>query len=359
MSYIVLFGSARIDGSTRRAVDSVFQDESHRFVDLRSLNITPFDYTHDAQDDFLPLMQEITQYDTIVLASPVYWYSVSSYMKTFLDRWGHLLAGESGKALALKLEGKRLFLITSFAAELPLGCTAFETPIRQTCYYMNIHYGGCYYDYADEALKQSLGFPSLESFRAQLFSPENKLEFRLYGKKISLRLAYMKDRRTLYEWMYKSDASSNIFGPPTYPEKEGRTWEEFKSLWASYYFQAPLTGRGHVFVIEKDGEGIGGIAFHRADSKNRSEIDIWMRSEKDCGQGFGSEAVDLLTCFLYREFGIAFFWLQPSARNPRSIRAYQKTKFKQLPLTADEGKQEFGFQDYHDSVYLLRYMSLG
>jgi RimJ/RimL family protein N-acetyltransferase len=149
-----------------------------------------------------------------------------------------------------------------------------------------------------------------------------------------------------------------MFGAPTFPEKEARTFEEFKSRWAPFYFQRPLTARGHVFVIEKDGVEIGALAFHCPDSKNRSEIDIWMKSEEYCGKGFGSETIDLLTRFLYRELGLSYFWMQPSARNERSLRASLKINFKQLPLSPEEGKQEFGFQDYHDSVYLLRDMSL-
>jgi RimJ/RimL family protein N-acetyltransferase len=330
----------------------------HGMISTVGTDHAPFDYKHqNANDDFIPLMEELVTYDTIVLASPVYWYAVSSYMKTFLDRWSDLLTIR--KDLAQKLERKRLFLIASFAADAPLGCVSFENPIRQSCQYMNINYGGCFYDYPDDAFVRSIGFPSLEEFRSKLFSSDKSLELQLSGNLISLRLANMGDRLSLFEWMYMSDASRSMWGPPTFPEKKARTWDEFKTMWAPYYFQQPLTSRGHVFVIEKDGVGVGSLAFHCPDSKNRSELDIWMRSEKDCGQGFGSEAVDLLTRFLFRELGIAFFWMQPSARNPRSIRAYEKTKFKSLALDAEAGKKEFGFQDYHDSVYMLRDMSLG
>ena len=356
MSYIVIFGSARNDGATRKAVDSVFQDREHRFVDLKTLNISAFDYTHkNLDDDFIPLIEEMIQYDTIVLASPVYWYAVSSHMKVFLDRWSDLLSVR--KDLSYRLEGKNLFVITSFAAECPLGCVGFENPLRQGFNYMNINYGGCYYNHPDDTFVKSIGFPTVEEFRAQLFS-HKPLELRLSGTRVSLRLACMKDRENLYKWMYQSDAGASMWGEPIFPEKQARTWEEFKTMWAPYYFQLPLTGRGHVFVIEKDGEDIGGVAFHCPDRKNRSEIDVWLRSEADCGQGSGSEAVDLLTRFLYRELGIGQFWMQPSARNPRSLRAYEKTLFKRLPLSPEEGKKEFGFQDYYDSVYILRDMSV-
>src|SRR5438552_1976397 len=141
MSYVVIFGSARANGSCRKAVDLVFKDKEHHFVDLRTRKISPFDYNHEnINDDFIPLIEEILPYDTIVLASPIYWYTVSSHMKIFIDRWSDLLCLR--KDLALRLERKKLFLITSFGTDLPLGCVGFENPIRQSCNYMNIDYGG-------------------------------------------------------------------------------------------------------------------------------------------------------------------------------------------------------------------------
>jgi multimeric flavodoxin WrbA len=169
MSHIVLFGSARSEGATKKAVDQVFEGRNYRFVDLRSLHIGPFDYNYEANkdDDFLPLVKEMLLYDTIVLASPVYWYSVSSYMKTFVDRWSDLFVYH--RDLADRLKGKQLFLLTSFGSKSPLGCVGFEEPIKQTCHYMNIDYRGCYYQHPEADFVKSLGFPSLEEFQSQLF----------------------------------------------------------------------------------------------------------------------------------------------------------------------------------------------
>ncbi len=349
MSHIVIFGSARNQGRTREAVDHVFKNHDFRFVDLKDLKIAHFDYHEENQnDDFIPLMEELVTYDTIVLASPVYWYAISSYLKIFIDRWSELLS--SRKDLARKLERKRLFVICSFATDFPLGCASFESPIRQTCNYMNITYGGCYYKHPDTTYVRSLGFPDLEQFQAKLFDKNADLDLRIHGPRIQLRLAMMSDRETLYQWIYHSDASL---------ETVQKSFQEFKTNWNPYYFQMPLTGRGHVFIIEYETQAIGAIAFHRPDPKGRSEMDIWLGSEKFCGKGFASETLDLLCRFLYRELGIAFFWLQPSARNLHSIHASEKAQFRKLPLMACEGKNEFGLQDHPDSVYLLRDMSVG
>lgn len=344
MSYIVIFGSARDNGATRKTVDRVFQGREHRFVDLRTLNIAPFDYNYakNENDDFLPLIREITNYDTIVLASPVYWYAVSCRMKTFLDRWSDLLAVH--KELAYKLERKRLFLITSFGAEAPLGCVGFENPIRQSCQYMNIDYGGCFYNYPEDNYVKSIGFPSLEEFQTKLFT-KGSLELKLSGPNLSLRLATMEDRSSLFEWMTLSENAPK--------EKQKLNYDAFKSMWEPFYFQQPLTSRGHVFVIEKEGEGIGGIAFRCIDAKNRSEVEVWMKYKDS--HAYASEASDLLTRFLHRELGIAFFWMQRAQSEAKE----SYNQFRPIPLSGEDAKVEFGLQEHNDNVYMLRDMSLG
>lgn len=353
-SNVVIFASSHTNGNTRGAVEFIFQGISHEFIDLSSFKISPYDYNHENREDaFLPLIEKIVCFDNIILASPVYWYAVSAQMKIFLDRWSDLL--KIRKDLGSKLAAKNLFAICSYATDFPLGCSAFEVPIRLMCDYMNMNYGGCFYHFSENKL---LGEnPEIVEFRNRIIKP-NFLEQKIRGDKIFLRMASLEDRKKLFEWMYCSDASKSMWGSPLFPEKSIKTWDEFKNSWDLFYYTKPLTSRGHVFVIEHNGEDVGGIAFHRPDNKNRSEIDIWLRSENDCGKGIGTDAINVLCKYLYREFGIMFFWVMPSLRNPRSIATFQKIGFKQLPFSPMEGKHEFGFQDYEDSVYLLKDMSL-
>lgn len=353
-SRIVIFGSSRNDGNTRQALELVLASIPHDFTDLEALKITPFDYGNlNQNDDFLPLMEKILKYDDIILATPVYWYAASAQMKTFIDRWSDLLTIR--KDLGTQLANKNLFVICSYGTEFPLGCASFEAPLRLTSDYMNMNYGGCFYYYSGNPPKTD--DQEVIEFRTKLqnFIPTDT---QILGKKVTLRMASLDDRKDLYEWMYCSDASKSMWGAPTFPEKPEKTWDAFKSSWQLFYFQKPLTSRGHVLVIERNGESVGGIAFHKPDHKNRSEIDIWLRSEKDCGKGTGKDAIDTLCKYLYRHFGIQFFWVMPSARNPRSIATFERVGFKRLPLSAAEGKDEFGFQDYYDSVYLYKDMSI-
>lgn len=58
-------------------------------------------------DDYLNLMKQILdKYETLILATPVYWYSMSGIMKVFFDRLTDLLTIE--KELGRKLRGKKI-----------------------------------------------------------------------------------------------------------------------------------------------------------------------------------------------------------------------------------------------------------
>lgn len=147
---LIILGSSRSDGETFQAIKSVIQDQYVPLVDLRKLNISYYDYdSRNRSDDFIPLAEKMMRHNPIILATPVYWYSMSAIMKTFLDRWSDLL--DFRKDLGRRLAGKELYVITSYAGEFPKG---FEDPFSQTCHYLDMEYKGCFYFYSGE--KQGL-----------------------------------------------------------------------------------------------------------------------------------------------------------------------------------------------------------
>ena len=148
MTQIIVFGSSRSNGNTRSAVEKVVGDKSIELLDLSDFDITPFDYEHrNSGDDFIPLMKKILTHDTIIIATPVYWYQMSSQHKTFFDRISDLLSIE--KDLGRKLRGKNLYVIASFSTSYPEG---FERTFEQICGYLGIRYLGTsfIYDGTDE-----------------------------------------------------------------------------------------------------------------------------------------------------------------------------------------------------------------
>src|SRR5262245_48938559 len=126
---LIILGSSRSHGETLQAIKAVIGDQQVSFVDLKKLNISYYDYNHaNEKDDFIPLAELMVKHNPIILATPVYWYTMSAIMKTFIDRWSDLIGLR--KDLGRRLAGKELYLITSFAGDFPKG---FEDPIAQTC----------------------------------------------------------------------------------------------------------------------------------------------------------------------------------------------------------------------------------
>lgn len=136
---IIILGSARSDGNTRQIVDWVTARTHIPVADLNTLEIGYFDYEFQNQeDDFIPLFEQLMQYDTLIFATPVYWYSMSAVMKTFFDRITDVL--DKRKDLGDQLAGKNMMLIA---------CSGhddlqewFSNPFTATATYLNMNFQG-------------------------------------------------------------------------------------------------------------------------------------------------------------------------------------------------------------------------
>jgi multimeric flavodoxin WrbA len=165
---IIILGSSRSMGDTHKAVLSIIGDASVPIVDLKALNITPYDYDHlNQDDDYFPLMSQVATHDLIVLATPVYWYTMSATMKIFIDRLTDLL--KIRKDLGRSLRGKRVFVISSFHGAVPKG---FEDTFEQTCKYMGMEYLGTSFicSRADNPEMQASNDRAIERARGVLFA---------------------------------------------------------------------------------------------------------------------------------------------------------------------------------------------
>ena len=150
-SPLVILGTSRSDGDTRRAVDAAFGSRVE-CLDLNKYALSPYDYDHANQNDgFAGIIDTVLVADTLIFATPVYWYSMSAQLKTFFDRLSDLITIEKVKGRALA--GKNAWLIAAGVEEyLPDG---FEVPFARTCKYFDMHYLGAGYLYtgADPLLR--------------------------------------------------------------------------------------------------------------------------------------------------------------------------------------------------------------
>jgi len=160
---IVVLGSSRSNGNTRKALDTIVDTTNIKIVDLNTLTIKPFDYEYKNQsDDFIPLIEDVLSYEKIILATPVYWYTMSATMKAFVDRLSDLL--EIRKDLGRRLRGKQMFIIATYRTSIPRG---FEDTFQQTCEYLGIKYLGTSFIYSGTEQVQFLANNTVEISKAK------------------------------------------------------------------------------------------------------------------------------------------------------------------------------------------------
>lgn len=167
---------------------------------------------------------------------------------------------------------------------------------------------------------------------------------------VSLREADIADRPKLFQWLTQSDITPSIMGEPTYPDHPIPTWEDFQREYSESYFQASGNEKGRNFIILLGGTEIGTIGYDNLDRRaSQVDIDIWMKEERYCGHGFGTEALRCLVEKLHSKYGIRTFRLDPSARNKRAIRAYEKAGFR-----IEDNIVWNRRPDYRDAISMIR-----
>jgi putative NADPH-quinone reductase len=142
MNPLVILGSARPDGETRRAIDLAFAPKAIDLVVLPDFAIGGYDYQHiNAQDDFAAIAHRMAETDHVIFATPVYWYAMSAPLKIFFDRLTDMT--ENLKGLGKSLAGRRVWVIaTGVESALPEG---FEVPFARTADYFGMRYRGAAY----------------------------------------------------------------------------------------------------------------------------------------------------------------------------------------------------------------------
>lgn len=145
---VIIQSSARNDGDTAKVVQELVHQTNWEVINLKDYQISHYDYEHrNREDDFLPLMRKIIEnYETLIFATPVYWYSMSGILKVFFDRITDLLTIE--KTLGRQLRGKNMAAISASGGG-DLG-DAFWLPFSESANYLGMHYLGHTHTYAEQ-----------------------------------------------------------------------------------------------------------------------------------------------------------------------------------------------------------------
>lgn len=171
---IIIEGSSRANGDTNKISEALAEKLSCEIIHLSEFNISAYDYDFkNKHDDFLPLIGKvIDNYDLIIFATPVYWYSMSGTLKNFFDRITDCLKTE--KDTGRKLRGKKMAAINCSSTDVEID--GFFVPFKATAGYLGMEYLGDMTSCVSKGVIPEEIQIKIENFANQLKTQEEKIE---------------------------------------------------------------------------------------------------------------------------------------------------------------------------------------
>ncbi|MEU7467092.1 NAD(P)H-dependent oxidoreductase [Streptomyces sp. NPDC044984] len=150
--FLFVLGSARPDGNTellaRRAAEQLPPDVEQRWIDLTAHPLPDFeDLRHDSdhvrptEGDVALLLDATLAATDVVIASPLYWYSVSAQTKRYLDHWSGWLR-TPGLDFKAAMAGRTLWGVTALAHEEPEVADPLVGTLNNSAAYLGMRFGG-------------------------------------------------------------------------------------------------------------------------------------------------------------------------------------------------------------------------
>ena len=153
MHVLAFIGSPRRGGNCDQLADAILAGAAEaghatEKVYLADHALTPIDAVYGSEDNWTDARQDVADAlldrllaaDVVVLASPVYWFSVSGLMKLFVDRFA--LYHRDGERLLDLIPGKRLVVALSCADPEPGYLELVLGPLRQTAKWLRLEWAG-------------------------------------------------------------------------------------------------------------------------------------------------------------------------------------------------------------------------
>ncbi|WP_329434273.1 NAD(P)H-dependent oxidoreductase [Streptomyces sp. NBC_01280] len=151
-TFLFLLGSSRGEGNTeilaRTAAEQLSPEVGQRWIDLAAHPLPDFedlrhdsDHTRPTGDNTALLLDATLEATDIVIASPLYWYSLSASAKRYLDYWSGWLR-TPGIDFKATLEGRTLWGVTALAHEEQVVADPLVGTLRNSAAYMGMRFGG-------------------------------------------------------------------------------------------------------------------------------------------------------------------------------------------------------------------------
>ncbi|MEV3988933.1 NAD(P)H-dependent oxidoreductase [Streptomyces sp. NPDC049837] len=149
-SFLFVLGSSRADGNTeilaRAAAEQLPAGVPQHWVDLNTLSLPDFqdgrhETTWSAGETEEELRRATLAATDVVIASPLYWYTVSAQTKRYLDYWSGWLT-VPGSDFKERMAGRTLWGVTVMAHEQEAVADGLVTTLNNSAAYMGMRFGG-------------------------------------------------------------------------------------------------------------------------------------------------------------------------------------------------------------------------
>jgi multimeric flavodoxin WrbA len=156
-SFLFLLASARRDGNTeilaRRAAASLPPEEQQRWIHLDDVPLAPFrDIRHDVgiypqpESHERSLAEATLACTDLVLAVPLYWYSVPASAKLYLDYWSGWMR-VPGLDFKKRMAGKRMWAFCALSDEDRKAADPLVGTLQLSANYMGMEWKGVLFGY--------------------------------------------------------------------------------------------------------------------------------------------------------------------------------------------------------------------
>lgn len=153
--FLFVLGSARLDGNTellaRRAAEQLPPGVEQEWIRLADHPLPDFlDIRHDGivgavqpteNDTIRQLLDATLAATDIVIASPVYWYSLSGLTKRYLDYWSDWLR-VPGADFRATMAGRTLWGVSALADDQPVVADPVIGTLNNSAAYLKMRFGG-------------------------------------------------------------------------------------------------------------------------------------------------------------------------------------------------------------------------
>ncbi|MDQ0582778.1 flavodoxin family protein [Streptomyces rishiriensis] len=151
-SFLFVLGSSRPDGNTellaRAAAEQLPSDVEQTWISLARHPLPDFeDQRHDSgrvrptEGNTALLLDATLAATDIVIASPLYWYSVSAQTKRYLDHWSGWLR-TPGLDFKATLAGRTLWGVTALADDQPVVADPLVGTLNNSAAHLRMSFGG-------------------------------------------------------------------------------------------------------------------------------------------------------------------------------------------------------------------------